>query len=330
MYQSHYEYMKDFSQVIVVSDDERDADLESKLPKKNCRISKRSQGRSSEQSLKRFRPSLLQEPKLYRFIFERNHPGLVETLPSKIRNLSENEWIHQVIQRTITHPDEAAFQDHLEGWNSLHYALIRRHPTCVIKALIQIDSSTTLRTRRGSTALHIASYYKAPIEVLSMIIDKNERSLAQRNKCGDVPLDCALDALSSIKFCGQNDIKLVSLLFNACPDVILISESSFSEITENHNEVKNKLFSWIDYSVKNSDSSSTFCEIMKLVVDIMVFLRGARENVENSSLRQEFDSSLMTLRNIIISKEYSKYDGNIEWLKVQKLIASLGINECLN
>jgi len=216
------------------------------------------------------------EPKLFRLIYERDHPCFDYLHLSSSKKYSRREWALAVEQRCKTHPRELRFQDRIDGWNALHFALIRKAPINVISAILGADASyeakahetlTSVRTRRGSTALHIASFYGSSVDIVALLVQADSKTLRARNRCGDLPLQCAIKGDNETSL---NTINVVSLLLEHYPEAIFTKGHRRGEPTFPCWEL---LCRWIQRLVRHANTSKKFIfETEQLIITIHKYL----------------------------------------------------------
>eukprot|EP00814_Leptocylindrus_danicus_P011797 CAMPEP_0116047332 /NCGR_PEP_ID=MMETSP0321-20121206/28806_1 /TAXON_ID=163516 /ORGANISM="Leptocylindrus danicus var. danicus, Strain B650" /LENGTH=217 /DNA_ID=CAMNT_0003529147 /DNA_START=57 /DNA_END=710 /DNA_ORIENTATION=+ len=134
------------------------------------------------------------EPILFKLVYQHKHPYFTYLNPQSSK-LSDEDWARSVQHRCISHPSEAAWQDPAEGWNALHYALMHKPPVDVVRSLLETNGDIArVRTRRGSSALHIACYYGASPPVITLLVQTAKEMVWKKNKQGHTPISCALRA----------------------------------------------------------------------------------------------------------------------------------------
>ena len=211
-----------------VSNDDNNADN---------KCSKRSSGKRRNQGpvLKTLQLSMIRkqryiEPILFKLVYQHRHPYF--TYLHSQSTQSEEDWAKSVQHRCISHPSEAAWQDPMEGWNALHYALMHKPPVEVVRSLLETNADIArVRTRRGSSALHIACYYGASPYVILLLVRTANDMIRKKNRQGHTPISCALRARH-----GLVDEQAIISLFE-----LLSYEEMRETLTEIYNFIHEKI-----------------------------------------------------------------------------------------
>jgi hypothetical protein len=135
-----------------------------------------------------------QEPRL--FLLSESNPAPVENCQRSVPSPSSShaEW-NTVFPRIRAHPHEGSWQDPNDGWNALHWLLLRGAPAHVIRQVLSSNTAflpLCAKTRRGSTPLHIACYFASGHDVISLLLEHEPTAATITNDRNETPLFCSL------------------------------------------------------------------------------------------------------------------------------------------
>ena len=160
------------------------------------------------------------EPILYRLA--ENFPDccvdIFQSEGARVRSPTYDSW-DSIRMHVASNPHELTWQDPYDGWNALHWLLFRGAPVEVIKNVLYRThdhdlkdesrflgsgfshaqsllkhSTVSAKTRRGSTALHIACYFASSFSVIELLLQHNPSAACAVNDRNETPIFCALSA----------------------------------------------------------------------------------------------------------------------------------------